>query len=96
MGYIRITGTVDGLHKTGRGFSIREDYKKQDGNDGSTWTTVFPKMDAAPVTDGQKITVSGNPGASATIKDDGTARARVVINNATVELSDAEPDPEPF
>jgi hypothetical protein len=96
MGYIRITGTVDGLHKSGRGFSIREDYKKSDGTDGSTWSTVFPKNDTPDVRDGQKITVSGNPGANATIKDDGTARARIVINNAAVELADLEPEPEPF
>lgn len=96
MGYIRITGNVDGLHKSGRGFSIREDYTKQDGTSGSTWSTVFPKSDSLDVTDGQKITVSGNPGASATIKDDGTARARVVINNAAVEYADAEPEAEPF
>jgi hypothetical protein len=57
---------------------------------------VFPKNDSLNVTDGQKITVSGNPGASATIKDDGTARARVVINNAVIEYADAEPEPEPF
>ncbi len=96
MGYIRITGTVDGLHKTGRGFSIREDYKKQDGTDGATWSTVFPKNDSPTVTEGQKITVSGTPGASATVKDDGTARARIVVNNAAVEIADAEPEAEPF
>jgi hypothetical protein len=96
MAYITITGHVDGLHKSGRGFSIREDYRKSDGTDGSTWSTVFPKPDAPIVTEGQKVTVSGNPGASAQVKDDGTARARIVVNNAAIELAHTEPEPEPF
>lgn len=95
MTYATTVGVIDGVHTKGNGFSLREEFTKRDGTVGNSWITVFPKTsDFIPV-DGTTVSVAGSVTASANLKDDGTIRTRLVVNNATIEIR-TEPTEEPY
>lgn len=89
MAKIEIKGTVEKFFPSGKGFSVLEVRKDQNGKEWKSWFNVW--TDSTEFELGSIVYVSGQPSASAYVGQDGTPKASIGINFPKIERSSLEP-----
>lgn len=89
MAKIEIRGTIEKFFPSGKGFSVLEVRKDQNGKEWKNWFNVW--TDSTEFEVGSIVYVSGIPAASAYVGSDGTPKASIGINFPKIERSSLEP-----
>lgn len=89
MAKIEIKGTIEKFFPSGKGFSVLEVRKDQQGKEWKSWFNVWTDDTSHPV--GTIVYISGIPAASAYVGQDGTPKASIGINFPKIEKSALEP-----
>lgn len=89
MAKIEIAGTIEKYFPSGKGFTVLEVRKDQNGKEWKNWFNVW--TDSTEFAVGSVVYVSGIPAASAYTAQDGTLKASIGINFPKISASSLEP-----